>query len=228
VSIMDRIKMNIRANLNYALDKAEDPQKVLDQMLLDMKQGIQEFKGSIAEAIVGVKKLEREVTENTDKAKLWEERALLALKKDNEELAKKAIDQKLTYLDNESRAKKQLAEQKQMVEELKSSLPVLETKLSELSSKKTDLIKKSLQMSASQNVRSMDTVSEIGIDSMVFNTYDSIVDKIMTLEDHVDALAELSEKDEVEAEFRKMEKQSKIDSELSKVKENLKDETETG
>ena len=83
-------------------------------------------------------------------------------------------------------------------------------------------------MRASQNVRSMDTVSEIGIDSMVFNTYDSIVDKIMTLEDHVDALAELSEKDEVEAEFRKMEKQSKIDSELSKVKENLKDETETG
>jgi len=224
---MDRIKMNVRANLNYALDKAEDPQKVLDQMLLDMKQGIQEFKGSIAEAIVGAKKLEREVAENADKAKLWEERALLALKNDNEELAKKAIDQKLTYLDNETRAKKQLAEQKQMVEELKASLPVLETKLSELGSKRTEIIKKSLQLKASQNVRSMDTVSEVGIDSMVFNTYDSIVDKIMALEDHVDALNELSETDEVDAEFRKMEKQSKIDSELNKVKENLKGGTET-
>jgi len=222
VSIMDRIKMNIRANLNYALDQAEDPQKVLDQMLLDMRQSIQEFKSSIAETIVGVKKLEREATAKAEKAKLWEERAVLALKNGNEELAKKAVDQRLTCLDDESRARKELELQKQTVEELKSSLPVLEAKLNDLSSKRTELIKKSLQMKASQSVRSMDTVSEIGIDSIVFNTYDSIVDKITALEDHVEALAELSKEDEIEAEFKKMEKNSKVDAELNAVKEGMK------
>jgi len=222
MSIMDRIKMNIRANLNYALDQAEDPQKVLDQMLLDMRENIQEFKGSIAEAIVGVKKLEREAETIAEKAKLWEERAVLALKNGNEELARKAVDQRLTCLDDESRIRKTLELQKQTVEELKSSLPVLEAKLSELSSKRTELIKKSLQMRASQSIRSVDTVSEIGIDTVVFNTYDSIVDKITALEDQVEALAELSKEDEVETEFKKMEKKSKIDAELNAVKEGIK------
>jgi phage shock protein A len=84
------------------------------------------------------------------------------------------------------------------------------------------LIKKSLQIKASQNIRSVDTVSEIGIDTVVFNTYDSIVDKITALEDHVEALAELSKEDEVETEFKKMEKKSKIDAELNAVKEGMK------
>jgi phage shock protein A len=226
VSIIDRIKMNLRANLNDALDKAEDPQKMLDQTLLDMKESIQEFKRSISDAIVGVKKLEREIAENIDKAKLWEDRAVMALKSNNEELAKKAVDQKLICFDNERRARTELNRQKQAVEELKASLPVLEAKLNDLYLRRNDLIKKSLQMKMTQSVRSVDAVSELGIDSGVFSTYDAMVDKIRTLEDHVEALAELSKIDEVEVEFKKLERKSKIDAELNTVKESIKN-TET-
>lgn len=221
MGIIDRIKMNVRANVNYALDKAEDPQKVLDQMLIDMQEGIQEFKKSIAEAIVGSKKIEREVAENVDKAKLWEERALLALKNNNEELARKAIDQKLIYIDKETNSKRELEQQKRTIEELKASLPALEAKLNDLYDKRKDLIKRSLQIKAIQSVHSVDRVTEIGIDSGVFNTYDSMVDKIRNLEDHVEALAELSKSDEVEAEFKKLERNSKIDAELKDVKAKI-------
>jgi len=222
MSIISRIKMNIKANINYALDKAEDPQKVLDQMLLDMRDSIQEFKGAISEAIVSVKKLEREIAENAEKIKLWEERAILALKNNNDELAKKAIEQKLKCLDYENKTRIDLENQKKTVEELKASLPILEAKLNELYGKRNELIKKSLQIKTLQATESVDRVIELGIDSSVFNTYDSVVDKIMALEDYASALAELSQKDEVDAEFKKLERKSKIESELKNVKESMK------
>jgi len=222
MGILDRVKLNLRANMNSMLDKVEDPEKMMDQLLLDMRESIVEFKRSIVNAVAGVKSLEREITENAEKAKLWEERAALALTKGSEELAKKALDQKLKCLDNEKRATTELEQQKRTVEELKASLPILVEKLDELYKKKRELIRRSMEIKKDAQIgRSKDLVSEIGIDSTVFSTYDSMVDKVKSLEDQAAALAEL-EKDDVDVEFKKLEKKLQIEAELKAAKEQNK------
>ena len=221
MGIMDRIKLNIRANLNYALDKAEDPQKVFDQFLADMRESIREFKESIVSAMAGVKSLEREILNNAEKVSLWEQRALLALKKGDEELAKKALDRKITYLEKERKLKEELEKQQISVNELKDSLPILEAKLEELYQKKSELIRQSMKLKKESLQSHLATKKELDIDTTVFDIYDSITDKVRSMEDYASALSELIKSDELEEEFKKIEKESKISEELNVMKSKI-------
>lgn len=223
MGIMDRIKLNARANLNHILDKAENPQKMLDQFLMEMRDGVHEVREAVATAIVGVKKLEREISASTEKADHWGERALLALKKNNEELARKALEQKRIYLEKERNCKEELGKQKQTVEELKVSLSELEAKLDELYQKRVDLIKQyaRLQKRAIQVSATRPAISQIGIDTSVFDTYDRMVDKVITLEAQAEALSELAEMDDVEEEFKKLERETEVESELKAMKDKM-------
>lgn len=225
MGIMDRIKLNARANLNHILSKAENPQKMLDQFLLEMRESVREVKGAITDAVVGVKKLEREISTSAEKTAQWEERAVLALRKNNEELARKALEQKHIYVEMERNCKEELEKQKQTVEELKASVSTLETKLDELYQKKIDLIKQHAQLqrrkAQMQPVISAPVKSEIDFDISAFDSYDRMVDKVRTLEAQAEALSELAEMDNVEAEFRKLEKESEIESELKAIKSKI-------
>ena len=224
MGIVDRIKLNARANLNHILDKAQDPQKMLDQFFLEMQGSVREVKQAVATAIVGVKKLEREISASSEKATQWETRTMLALEKDNEELARKALEQKHIYLEKERSCRVELEKQKQTVVELKESLSGLESKLNELHQRKIDLIKQyqyaqqkaTTQISADKPIR-----SQIDLDTSAFDTYDRMVDKVRTMEAQAEALSELMKLDEVEEKFRKMESEEKIESELKTMKDKL-------
>ena len=220
MGIMDRIKLNARANLNYILDKAEDPQKMLNQFLLEMQGSVRELKEAVATAIVGVKKLEHEISANSEKVAQWEERALLALKNSNEELARKALEQKQIYLEKERDYKAELEKQRQSVEELKESLSEVEKKLDELYQRRVDLIKQhaQLQKKIARMPTTRPVVSQLDVDTTVFDAYDRMVDKVRTLEAQAEALSDLAKTDEVEAEFRKLEKEAEIEAELKTMK----------
>ncbi len=225
MGIIDRIKLNARANLNHILDKAENPQKMLDQFLLEMQESVRAVKEAVATAIVGVKKLEREISSYSEKAAGWEERALLALKKDSEELARKALEQKRVYVEKERVCKVELEKQRQTVEELKSGLSELEAKLDELYQKRIGLIKQheQLQKRAAQVSVTRPVASQVDIDTSVIDTYDRMVDKVRTMEAQAEALAELAEMDDVEEEFRKLERDVAVEAELKA----MKDKTQT-
>ena len=220
MGIIDRIKLNARANVNHILDKAENPQKMLNQFLMEMRGSVREVKEAVATAIVGVKKLEREIASCAEKAAEWENRALLALRKDNEELARKALEQKRIYADKEHACKTELEKQKQTVEELKGSLSELEAKLEELYQKRLDLIKQyeQLQRRTARTPLNRPVVSELDIDTSVLDTYDRMVDRVRTLEAQAEALAELAEMDDLEAEFQKLEEETSVEKELEAMK----------
>ena len=220
MGIIDRIKLNARANLNYILDKAQNPQKMLDQFLLEMQGSVREVKEAVATAIVGVKKLEHEIAASAEKAAQWEERAQLALRRNNDELAKKALEQKHVYLEKERNCREELERQKQTVEELKESLSELGTKLDELYQRRIELIKQYAQLRkrAAQMPAARHVESQLDVDVSVFDTYDRMVDKVRTLEAQAEALSELAEMDEVEGEFRKLEREAKIEAELKTMK----------
>ncbi len=223
MAIIDRIKLNARANLNHILDKAENPQKMLNQFLMEMRGSVREVKEAVATAIVGVKKLEREAESCAEKAAEWENRALLALRKDNEELAKKALEQKHIYADKELTRRTELEKQKQTVEELKVSLSDLEAKLEELYQKRLNLIRQyaQLQERAAQTPLAQPVVSELDVDTSVLDTYDRMVDRVRTLEAQAEALAELAEMDDLEAEFQKLEEETNIEAELEAMKARI-------
>lgn len=221
MGIMDRIKLNIRANLNYALDKAEDPQKVFDQFLADMRGNIREFKESIVNAMASVKSLEREILNSSEKVSLWDQRALLALKKGDEELAKKALERKLFYSDKERKLKEELAKQQNSINELKNSFPILEEKLEELYQKKNEMIRESIRLKKESLQSYLTAKSELNINTSVFDIYDSMVDKVKSMEDYASALSELVKSDEIEEEFSKIEKETKISEELSAMKSKV-------
>jgi len=221
VGIIDRIKLNARANLNYILDKAEDPERMLNQFMMEMRESVREVKESVATAIVGVKKLEREIVNSAENATQWEERAILALKKDNEELARKALEQKHTFLENERSLKEELEKQKQTVAELKASLVELEAKMEGMYQKRSELVKEHerLKMKAAQTPVAKPVVSDVTLDTSAFDVYDRMVDKVRTMEAQAEALAELAEMNEVESEFRKLERESSVAAELKSMKE---------
>lgn len=223
MGIVDRIKLNARANINHILSKAENPQKMLDQFLSEMRNSIQEVREAVATAIVGVKKLEREISDSAEKVDHWQERALLAMKRDNEELARKALEQKLLYVEKERKCKEELEKQKETVEDLKASLSELEAKLDELYQRRIDLIKQyaKLQKRAAQVSVTKPISSQLDLDIGVFDTYDRMVDKVITLEAQAEALSELAEMDEVESEFEKLEKETAIESELKAIKDKV-------
>jgi len=221
VGIMDRIKLNARANFNHILDKAEDPQKMLDLFLTEMQESVRSVKEAVVSAIVGVKKLEHEISSYEEKAAGWEEKARLALRKDNEELARKALEQKNVCTEKERACKAELEKQKVTTEELKVSLSELETKLDELHQGRIDLIKQhaQLQKRVAQTPVARPVASQVDIDTSVIDTYDRMVDKVRTLEAQAEALAELAEMDDVEAEFRKLERDTAVETELKAMKD---------
>lgn len=225
MGIIDRIKLNARANLNHILSKAEDPQKMLDQFLLEMRDSIQEVREAVTTAVAGVKKLEREISDSAEKAVQWEERAALALQKDNEELARKALEKKRTYIERERNCKQELEKQKQTVEELRASLSELESKLDELYQKRTQLIRQYVQlkkrMAQMPPARTAPIESKLEIDISAFDMYDRMVDKVETLEIQAEALAELAERDEVDETFRKMEREAEVEAELKAMKSKM-------
>ncbi len=221
MGIMDRIKLNARANLNHILDKAQDPQKMLDHFLLEMRESVREVKEAVATAIVGVKKLDHEISASAEKAVHWEERALLALKSNNDELARKALEQKRIYLEKERNCKEELEKQKQTVQELKESLSELESKLDQLYQRRIDLIKQyaQLQKKAAQTSSARPAVSQISVDVSAFDTYDRMVDQVRTMEAQAEALAELADMDDLEAKFKKLERDTEIEAELKTLKD---------
>ena len=106
MGIFSRLGTLIRSNINDLITKAEDPEKMLSQVLLEMQQQLVEAKKAVAIAIADEKKLQKQYTSETDKAKEWERKAMVAVRAGDDNLARQAlhsviIPTKLTSLDHE-------------------------------------------------------------------------------------------------------------------------------
>lgn len=125
MTLWDRLSRLVRANLNDLLRRAEDPEKIIEQALLDMKQALREAREQVAEALAEQKRLEREVESHEREAALWEEKAREALKAGREDLAREALRRKKRALDLAEGFKAQLSEHKALTERLMTQLKAL-------------------------------------------------------------------------------------------------------
>jgi phage shock protein A len=97
MGIFDRLRTVISSNINDLINKAENPEKMLNQLVLDMNEQMIESKKAVAMAIADEKKLEREALENKNQAGEWEKKAMLAVRAGRDDLAKEALVRKQEY-----------------------------------------------------------------------------------------------------------------------------------
>ena len=189
--------MIVKSNVNDLLRKGENSGKIRELAIEEMRENIRNVKLLVFESITDLKKIEREVESNTEKAKEWEQRALLALQKGREDLAKLALEQKQKLVEQETDYRTQIGQQKQNIDLLKDSLQSLEVKM------------KSLR------------VFPTSIDSAAISAYDKMVEKVRDMEAWAEAMEELEE-NKLEKEFQKLETESKVEVELERLKAKVK------
>src|SRR5690349_24632083 len=140
MALLERVATLVRANLNDLIDKAEDPEKMIKQVILDMENQLLQVKTQVAISIADQHVLERKHKENEEAEQQWKRRAEMAVDKGDDNLARSAIERSMSYHSMAESFTQQVEDQKAQVENLKTALLKLQQKLAEAKSKSDMLI----------------------------------------------------------------------------------------
>ena len=214
MALMERVGTLIRANLNDLVDKAEDPEKMLKQVILDMQNQLMQVKTQVAIAIADDHLLARKQKENEEKAVEWTRKAELAVDKEHDDLARIAIDRAMGARQVAEGFGQQVADQKAQVEILKSALRKLEAKLQEAQSK-SDLL-----MAQHRRARSLAKATDARVamgGGTAADTFERMRNKVNRSEAVSQARAELAG-DSTEDRLAALEKGDRIEQVLLEMK----------
>jgi len=219
MGILDRIRTVLKSNINALISRAEDPEKMLNQLIIDMNEQLLEAKKQVAMAIADEKKLERQTLENKSQAEDWEKKAMLAVRAGKDDLAKEALLRKQEYEGYAASFQKELDSQHASVEQLKDALRQLSGKIEEASRKKNLLIARAKRAEAQKQIQQ--TMGSLTSGSS-FDTFDRMTEKVDQIEAEADAMQELSSvtaDQKLEDKFKELESS---DSSADKLLEDLK------
>jgi phage shock protein A len=189
MGIFSRLGTLIKSNINDLITKAEDPEKMLTQVLLEMQQQLVEAKKAVAVAIADEKKLQKQYTAETDKSKEWERKAMVAVRAGDDNLARQALARKQEHETIATQFQQQWLAQKHAVEKLKDALRLLNNKIEEAKRKKNILIARKKRAEAQQQIAN--TMQGLG-DTSAFDTFERMADRIQLMEAEAEAGAELA------------------------------------
>ena len=217
MGLPERIIMVLKSNLNAIVSAAEDPEKILEQLNFDMQEDLVQLRQAVAQAIASLKIQEQQYNQSTTQAQDWEKRAMLAIQKGDDALAKEALSRKKTHIESANTLKAGLQQQTGQVELLKKNLTAIAGKIAEAKSKK-ELLKVRLQTSKSQE-KLNNILGSVNTNSAEA-TFARMEEKILKAETLASATAELNA-DELGAKFAQLESGSDIDDELAALKAKI-------
>lgn len=218
MALLERVSTLIRANLNDLIDKAEDPEKMIKQVILDMQNQLLQVKTQVAVSIADLHMLEKKETENQEKVAEWMHKAELAVDKNQDDLARASLERYKSFQELAESFKQQVLHQKQQVETLKAAFHKLEQKLFEAESKKDLLIARHRRARAAS--KASDAHAAIGDQSKIA-TFNRMKDKVAHGEAVSQAKSEMIE-DDIEEQLAKLEKENEIDRLLQELKARRK------
>ena len=214
MALLERVATLVRANLNDLIDKAEDPEKMIKQVILDMQNQLLQVKTQVAISIADQHLLEKRQKEQQEKSIEWMRKAELAVDKKQDDLARAALERHKSCSQMADSFTEQIADQHAQVESLKSALNKLEQKMAEAESKSELLISK--QRRARAATRAADAQAAMGDGSNVA-AFDRMKTKVARNEAISQAKHELLG-DDIEARLSKLEREDEIDKLLAEVK----------
>jgi phage shock protein A len=224
MGIMDRMATVIKSNLNHLINKAEDPEKMLDQILIEMRQQLVEAKREVAVAIADEKRLAAQLEAELEQVREWERRATMAVQKGEDDLAREALRRKADHEQIAIGYKKQWDAQLASTENLKNALRALSQKIEEAGRKKNLLVARQKRAEAQKHIHEVMT----GLtDTSAFESFDRMTAKVEQIEAQADAAVELSQElsgGTMEQRFRALESSTDVEQELHALKAKVQKE----
>jgi phage shock protein A len=214
MALLERVSTLVRANINDLIDKAEDPEKMIKQVILDMQNQLLQVKTQVAIAIADQHLLERKQKDNEEKTAEWTRKAELAVSKKEDDLARAALHRVESYRELTGSFTQQVGDQKAQVENLKTALRQLEQKLTEAQAKSDLLIAQHRRARAVGKAHDARTAIGDGSKSAAF---DRMKRKVAHNEAVSQAKSELGA-DDVEDRFMAIEKSDRIEQLLAEMK----------
>ncbi len=221
MGLFSRLGTLIRSNINELINKAEDPEKMLNQVLVDMKAQLVEAKKQVAVAIADEKRLKKQYEQEALKAQEWERKAMLAVKAGDDNLARAALARKAEHDEVAETLRQQWDAQKQSVEQLKTALRGLDNKIEEAKRKRNILVSRQKRAEAQRTIN--ETLSNINSTS-AFDTFERMSERVTQLEAEAEATAELGgalPEASLESQFKALEAGSGVDAELAALKKKM-------
>jgi len=214
MALLERVATLVRANLNDLVDRAEDPEKMLKQVILDMQNQLLQVKTQVAIAIADQHVLVKKKVEHEDKAAEWARRAELAVDKQEDDLARAALEKSLNFRRMSVSFAEQVADQGVQVENLKDALRSLEGKLAEAQAK-VDLL-----VAQHRRARAVGKAADVGLkvdNGSPQAAFDRMNQKVIIGEAINQAKAELLGEN-MEDRLAKLVKQDEIERLLAEIK----------
>ncbi|MGD0527294.1 MAG: PspA/IM30 family protein [Polyangiaceae bacterium] len=221
MGIFSRLAQLIKSNLNDLISNSEDPEKMLNQVVLDMNNQLVEAKKQVAASIADEKRLAKQTEQEAANAAEWERRAMMALRAGNEELAKEALARKREHDELATTFKDQWTKQKNAVDQLKKALRMLNDKIEEAKRKKNVLIARKKRAEAQKAIQ--ETMSGLR-DQSAFETFDRMSQKVDQIEAEAEAQADLAEEysgDVLASQFQNLERNASADEDLTALKRKM-------
>lgn len=205
MSIFSRFSTMIKSNINDLISRAEDPEKMLNQIIVDMRDQLAKAKREVAGAIADERKLKRQLDEATKQMKAWERRAVLAVQEGRDDMARQALVRHEEQAEQVAAFERSWQAQKNETENLKGSLRQLHEKIEEAKRKRNLLIAKQKRAQAQRRIH--ETMSGLS-DTSAFDAFNRMAEKIEESERRNLAEAEVTEAltgDTLEKEFLRLE-----------------------
>ena len=215
--LLERVTTLIRANLNDMVDRAENPEKMIKQVILDMQNQFMQVKTQVAIALADLHLLEKKKKENLDKEAEWMRKAEMAVSKKDDALARAALERSMSFKQMAANFDEQISDQRVQVDLLRDALNKLDQKINEAESKAELLIAQARRNKAVG--RAADASAKAGERSKVA-TFERMKGKVLREEAINQAKAEIEGgNDDVERKFAQMEKDEQIDKLLAEIKQ---------
>ncbi|MEM7588901.1 MAG: PspA/IM30 family protein [Myxococcota bacterium] len=190
MALLNRFWTMVKSNLNHLIGKAEDPEKMLTQMLLDMQEQLISAKKQVALAIADEKRIAREYEQEHEATQQWEKKAMMAVKAGRDDLAKQSLQRKTDHHQMAQNFQRQWQAQKEAVVKLKEALHQLSAKIEDAKRRKNLLVARAKRAQAQQTItETMSGMSQVSASE----TLDRMQQKINEMEAEAAATTELAE-----------------------------------
>jgi phage shock protein A len=206
MGIFDRLATLLKSNINDLISRAEDPEKMLDQIVVDMRNQLARAKQQVAAAIADEKRLKDQAESEEKAAADWEAKAMLAIKEGRDDLAKQALVRQSEHQEHANTLYTTWQAHQLETEKLKNSLRDLNDKIEEAKRKKNLLLARQRRAQAQQKIsETMSSMSE----KSAFEAFARMEEKITSNERMIKASSEIDEEfsgDRLASDFKRLEK----------------------
>jgi phage shock protein A len=223
MGIFTRFRDIVSSNINAMLDRAEDPEKLIKLMIREMEDTLVELKASCAGVMANTKKFQRQVEEAESRAKYWEEKASLAVRKGRDDLAREALVEKRRYTERVEVLENEIAEHNGLIEQYQDDIRQLEERLRSAQEKQRVLVQRHIR--ATKSRRAQEEIRRMDSAEALFK-FEELENRIERMEAEAD-LVNLGRKPALEAEMDDLVVDEDIEKELKNLKSSIKKGTES-